>query len=108
MNNCHNCGYKVTNPGTHHVGCQFDWINMNHLDRINDLPEADDHPKRHGWWEWPIIFDPIWMLSPCKQWVPKGEGKEFCHPVQTLVKMTALINAIKKYHDTKGHNQVLQ
>ena len=60
-NNCYNCGYRGELPSNAHSRCKFDWAK-------SDLsePQGKAWGIQHGWWHFPVNFDPVWMLGECE------------------------------------------
>lgn len=72
--NCWNCENKRSVPGECHIGC------------VNPDPEMEGHDLgiRNGWFNYPELFDPVWMKKECsnfKQWqlVQKRRKKQKCN-----------------------------
>ena len=62
MNNCHNCAYKSNIPGDTHISCRFNWAKSN-----EKPPEGNLHGIRKGWYNFPMNYDPTWMIDECKK-----------------------------------------
>jgi len=58
---CFSCAYKENIPGNCHISCRFDW-NKSTL----KPPEVNKHGIKAGWYLFPVNFDPVWQLEPCK------------------------------------------
>jgi len=52
---CYDCVHKRSIPGDAHINCVDPDPNMT----------GDPHGIRHGWFYYPIVFDPIWMTKEC-------------------------------------------
>lgn len=51
--NCWKCAHKREVPGNAHIAC------ANPL----AIVRGDKHGVRMGWFLWPLIFDPTWLIS---------------------------------------------
>ena len=58
---CHQCIYKQPVPGDAHIACS------------NPDPQVrgDVGGVRNGWFYYPIVFDPIWMITECRNFKEK-------------------------------------
>lgn len=63
LNNCYNCKHHKTVPGNCHIQCVKPDVNMT----------GNLHGISHGWFYYPLIFDPIWATSKCKNYDPIDE-----------------------------------
>ena len=70
MSDCYKCGYKGKNPGSAHIRCKYDWEKAK-----LPMPKGNPHGIKHGWWIFPMIYDPTWMLGECPvfgtEWDPQ-------------------------------------
>ncbi len=57
--NCYQCFHRHPLVGDAHSSC----------DSVSALVQGSDHGKSHGWFAWPINFDPIW-LEECDSFEP--------------------------------------
>ena len=69
-NNCWECKNRRDVPGNSRIKC---------VDPDADMT-ADPHGIRNGWFMYPLLFDPTWMTSKCKNFKPvnradKSSGK---------------------------------
>jgi hypothetical protein len=60
LHECWSCKYKRTIPGNAHISCAKPDPNM------SGLP----YGIKNGWFEYPIIFDPIWKIKYCSNHEP--------------------------------------
>jgi len=51
--NCYKCKYRGTIPGDAHSTCSNTRANV----------EGDDYGKRSGWFNYPLNFDPTWLIK---------------------------------------------
>lgn len=51
--NCFECGHKRNVPGNCHIECA----------NVKARVEGDKHGIRNGWFFWPLLFDPTWLVS---------------------------------------------
>ena len=65
-NNCNECKFSRDVPGNCHIRC------------VN--PDADmtgaPHGIKQGWFMYPLLFDPTWMTSECKNFEPVSRAVE--------------------------------
>ena len=85
--NCYECVYRGGIPGNAHSKCLhpsvvqlvdtplFELLGMLGSRRLGDMSqqmksaykllniEGNEHGKKSGWFNWPINFDPIWLIS---------------------------------------------
>jgi hypothetical protein len=61
MTECWSCEFKQEVPGDAHIKC------------INPDPnmEGDPHGIKHGWFLYPLIFDPTWKMKNCSNFKEK-------------------------------------
>ena len=52
------------------------------------MPKGHRHARIHGWYRFPIDFDPIWMLAQCPAWSDTAD------PTKVRSKWPALIEAL--------------
>lgn len=50
---CYKCAHRRDSPGSAHIRCN------NHAAKV----EGNLTGLRHGWFHWPLNFDPIWLKS---------------------------------------------
>ena len=69
-NNCYKCRYRGNVPGDTHSCCRYPENETGLLDFFSAINQqnaekfqirADRHGIEHGWFYWPINFDPIWL-----------------------------------------------
>lgn len=64
--NCYTCTHKRDNAYTHHIGCQ----------NPDPFLKGSDHGIKHGWFVYPICFDPVWIENTCRNYTEgKGGGE---------------------------------
>ena len=61
INECYSCKYKRDVPGNTHVLCSMPDPNMT----------GNNHGVAHGWFIYPILFDPVWKTKLCNNWEQK-------------------------------------
>lgn len=59
---CHQCKFKYNVPGNTHIGCS------NPDKTVKGYP----HGIENGWFIYPILFDPCWMITKCRNFEEKG------------------------------------
>lgn len=71
--NCYKCKYRGNLPGDCHSVCEHPAIKDQFISVIIPPPElnikGNRHGIDHGWFWWPINFDPIW-LERCDGFTP--------------------------------------
>ena len=57
-NKCRQCQHKRAVPGSAHIQC------------LNPDPDmkGDPHGIDHGWFYYPLVFDPVWMEAKCRNY----------------------------------------
>lgn len=53
---CHSCIHRRSVPGDCHIACSKPDTQMT----------GNPHGMRNGWFEYPLVFDPIWKARPCR------------------------------------------
>ena len=61
MNECYTCEYRRNVPGNAHIQCMNPDVNMT----------GDPHGIKHGWFMYPIVFDPVWKTRDCANYKQK-------------------------------------
>ena len=56
MKQCYDCVHKRAVPGNAHIACANPDENM----------QGDTYGKKSGWWYYPMLFDPTWSLTVCR------------------------------------------
>jgi len=79
--NCYKCKYRGMVPGDAHSCCEYpgndtgilSFFSSENLVNARKLNIAG-HPQgiRHGWFMWPVNFDPTWLVN-CDGFVAKDE-----------------------------------
>lgn len=65
-NNCRKCVNRRDVPGNCHIECVNPDMTMT----------GDPHGIKQGWFMYPILFDPTWMTSECKNFEPVSRAVE--------------------------------
>lgn len=88
-NNCYNCQWMSRLPGTAHITCrnplvvQIGGIAM--LLLMTQMPQefrqalgfsANQHGFNNGWFDWPLLYDPVWMEGECKLFEGRNKKEE--------------------------------
>ena len=62
---CYECKFKRDVPGDAHISC------------VNPDPQMTGNERaiQHGWFYYPLVFDPVWMRKECSNF----EAKEAQH-----------------------------
>lgn len=58
---CFKCKHKQPVPGDTHIAC---W-------RPDPQVRGDAHGIKNGWFYYPFLFDPIWMITECRNFEPR-------------------------------------
>jgi hypothetical protein len=74
--NCHECIHRGEVPGDAHICCRHPKANISFLVGVgNPLGiKGNAHGIRHGWFMWPMNFDPVW-LEACNGFEARKEVK---------------------------------
>ena len=64
MTECYSCAHKRAVPGNAHIAC------------ANPDPAMTGHPHgvKHGWFMYPLLFDPVWKARECANYQKKEEA----------------------------------
>ena len=57
-NECYECMHKREVPGNCHIACMNPSVDV--------LRHGNAHGKKNGWFIYPMLFDPVWKESLCK------------------------------------------
>ena len=60
-NECYRCKHKRTVPGNSHIECV----------KPDPEMEGNKHGKEHGWFYYPVLFDPVWKIKDCNNFEDK-------------------------------------
>lgn len=66
---CWGCAYRQAVPGNAHISCVYNWIE----DELTP-PAGHAHGIARGWYIFPALFDPTWMLDECPAWSTQREA----------------------------------
>lgn len=69
--NCWDCKHKEEVPGNCHIKCN----------KPDPQMTGDPHGIKHGWFLYPLLFDPIWRAKECCNF----ESKTVSHAVSDAV-----------------------
>jgi hypothetical protein len=58
---CHQCVSKYNVPGDAHIGCN----------NPDPLTKGYRHGIINGWFYYPVLFDPTWMITKCRNFKEK-------------------------------------
>ena len=78
---CYKCVHRLAIPGDAHIQCN----------NFKAKVEGNLHGIKHGWFMWPLNFDPTWLIS-CDGFSDKPEDKK---PEQELNPLLELIAILK-------------
>jgi len=78
--NCYKCVHRLDIPGDAHSRCN------NHKAKV----EGNKHGIAHGWFIWPVNFDPTWLIS-CDGFSDKQEDKMPCKQLDPLVELFSML-----------------
>jgi len=68
---CWECTFKREVPGNCHIACSNPSLDV--------LRHGDPHGVKNGWFFYPLLFDPTWKRSLCRNYTPVS------HPVSPAV-----------------------
>ena len=63
---CQKCVYKRPVPDNAHVECVYNWTRALTDKKVTIIPLGHTHGVQQGWYMFPILFDPIWMVIKCQ------------------------------------------
>ena len=63
--NCYSCRWHREVAGNTHISCQNPDVDMT----------GDPHGIAHGWFFYPMLFDPTWMTAQCRNFQQAGTPK---------------------------------
>jgi len=58
---CYQCKHKRNVPGDAHISCS----------KSDPQVRGDSHGIKNGWFIYPFVFDPIWMIVECQNFEAK-------------------------------------
>lgn len=61
QNGCRSCKHRENVPGNAHIQCRKPDVQMT----------GSPHGIRNGWFLYPLLFDPTWMTSTCRNFEPR-------------------------------------
>jgi hypothetical protein len=64
MSKCYECKFRRIVPGNCHIRCE------------NPDPAMKGYPHgiKNGWFNYPILFDPVWMEKECDNFEKKDDA----------------------------------
>lgn len=93
MNNCYECKFRGSIPGSAHSRCNVISQTCSDKSKVSSLEfllafggkslmlgqehivDLDPHGVKNGWASWPLDFDPVWIRK-CMFYHPKNEDIE--------------------------------
>ena len=67
LTECWYCVYSREIPNNAHIQC------INPDQRM----DGEEHGKRHGWFNYPLCFDPVWKIKKCCNYEPLDKKHPF-------------------------------
>lgn len=61
---CWKCKFKRSVPGNCHIECKNPDPNI----------QGDPHGIANGWFIYPFLFDPVWMINECRNFEEVEDG----------------------------------
>ena len=89
---CYSCAYKGTNPGSAHIRCNFGWMGSG-LTR----PAGKSYGVKHGWWIFPLSFDPVWMVGQCLAWSEVADPAKLAGKPDPMAEMLAILASVGRF-----------
>lgn len=77
---CYKCVHRLDVPGSAHTRCN------NHDAKVSGNP----HGIKHGWFMWPLNFDPTWLQS-CDGFSDKEEDRKPRKELDPLIELFAML-----------------
>jgi len=76
---CYQCRYQGTTSYDNHICCKYPGNKTGILDMFTQTSnnrkklniKADPVGVKHGWFMWPVLFDPVWLEN-CDGFERKG------------------------------------
>ena len=109
MEKCHDCAYSRSVPGSTHLQCTFNFVDVSILDQkspkesfkefnnhLASIPKIDDYGAANGWANWPIDFDPIW-LKDCGKFSTERDENKLADPVATFFSLQMVFKVLDEY-----------
>lgn len=84
--NCWSCAYRGKVAGSAHSRCTFAW-------QKSDLvpPPGDPHGISHGWYMFPLNYDPTWMRGECPAWAEERDPEVTQEKYSPLVELMGIL-----------------
>ena len=86
---CYSCGYKQNVPGNAHIRCAFAWAKSNLTP-----PPGSAYGVSQGWYIFPLLFDPTWMLEPCGAWAEEAAEETLAGKVDPLLELLTIFRSV--------------
>jgi len=78
--NCYECVHRLEVVGSCHSRCN----------NVNAKVEGHEHGIKKGWFIWPLIFDPTWLIS-CDGFSNNPEDKKSRIEHDPLLEISAIL-----------------
>ena len=83
---CFECAYKGAKPGDAHTRCKYDWSKSKFM-----MPRGNPHGIRHGWYMFPLNYDPVWMQEECQAFATEANPDMVKDKYDPLLELAALL-----------------
>ena len=90
--NCWTCAYKGKNPGSAHVRCRFKWTGSELA-----VPVGKPWGISHGWWIFPLNFDPVWMVEQCPAWSETVDQDKLAPKPDAMTEALAILASVGRF-----------
>ena len=85
---CWKCAYRQNVPGNAHISCVYDW------DKSEDEPPpGKPHGVANGWYFFPALYDPVWMVGECGHWAGERDH-EMTKDIDPMSMLTAIFGSV--------------
>lgn len=85
---CWDCAYRENVPGHAHINCVYKWLETDLV-----APEGNPHGIAKGWYIFPALFDPVWMLEECPAWSTEREKGKW-GKIDPFVMMAGILGSV--------------
>ena len=78
---CWKCAYRAEVPGSAHSRCVFAWPSA------DTMPKGNPHGIMHGWYIFPLNYDPTWGPSECENFAKERDPAKIAasHPLLDMI-----------------------
>jgi len=85
---CWTCAYRGKVPGSCHLRCRFRWAGSG-----LEMPQGDPYGVKHGWFIFPLNYDPTWMVGECPAWSEVADPDKVIEEYNPLLEILAMLGS---------------